>query len=150
MKLVFALCFTFLTVLSFSNAADIWTDCSGPSATLKLSKVVITPDPPVRNMNLTLFVEGSLSKPIKEGTTVTYKIWYEGFVLKKGTDDLCQDLIEKDTPKKCPFLPNTDYKQSYTTALPPKTPKGHYKAKVVVTDQDANEVHCIALDFKLK
>merc|ERR1711976_253875 len=142
----------FLAFVAFC-AADIWSNCGSGSDHIKIDKVVIKPDPPVRGKNFTITASGVLDEKVTGGS-VTADINYGVVPVLKKTEDLC-DVLKKahqldPSVQECPVPSQTQTLASPPILIPSDAPAGHYHGKVSAVDQNKQEIICIALDLQLK
>ena len=156
MRTTFALFLLFAVVLATPGPIT-WTVCSGENAHGKIDSVDIDPNPVVPFTNTTAYGKGSLDKRITEGATWKMTGSYKGIPVLKKSGNLCEDSVVNLPLKsgnifieglKCPQEPGT-LKVVEKALFKVNPPSGVYKIDVTFTDQDNEEILCLAIDVPM-
>lgn len=107
---------------------------------LKITSVVLSPNPPQRGQNLTIDASGILKTAIEEGAYVDVEVKYGYIKLISQTYDLCDEVGEVDL--KCP-LQAGEYKLSKTVEIPQQVPPGKYTVVARAYTEADDFIACI-------
>mmetsp|Transcript_11399 Transcript_11399/g.16883 ORF Transcript_11399/g.16883 Transcript_11399/m.16883 type:complete len:151 (+) Transcript_11399:103-555(+) len=150
MKIVLALLalFAFIAVIQ----ANIWVPCPGDRSKdiLQISKLTISPDPPVSNSDSTVEFIGRSTGTITKGNVHTV-VYYEPFGYQtpffEGDMDLCTAF---DGEVRCPVRPGL-VQRTIKTFIPAIAPKGGpYNGTIAIKDDQGNSVTCIVFKFDMQ
>jgi len=125
--------------------SDIWSFCGTSQDHFTIQTVTITPDPPQLGQNLTVALTGSLDEIVTSGS-VFVQINYGPINLLNNTYGLCGIL--QAVGISCP-VPTGNLQFKLSELIPSDSPHGSYSGKIVITDQNEQEITCIALAFNL-
>jgi len=135
---LFALCATF-------TFADIWSYCGTSKDHFTIGTVSIVPDPPQIGQNLSVVVSGTLDETVSDGS-IFINLDFGPIVLLNNTYDLCKMLGTLGI--SCP-LEQGAVKLGVKELIPKQAPPGAYTGKVILSDQNGQELTCIGLAFSL-
>ncbi|KAI3696837.1 hypothetical protein L6452_29417 [Arctium lappa] len=107
---------------------------------IKVSGVVITPDPITRGTETSFTISAYTDKPISGGKVVI-DVAYFGWGVYSETGDLCAKT-------SCP-VPAGDFAISHSQFLPAFAPPGSYTLSLKMQDGNKNELTCIKFDFSI-
>jgi len=125
------------------NAASPWVSCGQPSDIGVPTDVILTPDPPVRNNDEIVTLEGTVKSQISGGN-VALTITYLGIPVYSNKWDIC-------TVTHCPIATG-DFAANLTvpgTSIPPISPAGDYTGTGIITDSAGAEICCVKVTFTL-
>jgi len=135
---------TLFAIVEIANAASPWSSCGQPSDHIKVTNVVLNPDPPVRATACNITMYGSSDETITGGT-MNLMITYLGIPVYQQTTPVCQ-LVP------CPYAATANAAASLivpASAVPSIAPSGTYVGVSRITDQNGAELTCIQLEFTL-
>ncbi|KAF2073615.1 hypothetical protein CYY_005072 [Polysphondylium violaceum] len=142
MKLVFICLIVLLISPSF---CDIWNNCGTPADKFTITSIEITPNPPVKNQNVSIVLNGTLSEVVSGGN-IHFLLKY-GFITLVNTNfPLCGN--DPFLPSPCP-LQQGPISKSVTEFIPSQVPSGQYSANILIKDQNSNELACVDINLKL-
>eukprot|EP01088_Endostelium_zonatum_P009736 TRINITY_DN23037_c0_g1_i1.p1 TRINITY_DN23037_c0_g1~~TRINITY_DN23037_c0_g1_i1.p1 ORF type:complete len:136 (+),score=27.27 TRINITY_DN23037_c0_g1_i1:50-457(+) len=128
-----------LLFVTLAVAADWgWSKCGGGA--YDISKITMTPDPPVAGKNLSFAFDGMLSETITSGK-VTVNVYWEGIWVRTVSDPICQG--------NCPIKAGKWDIPGHPTLLPSYTPSGSYRNNIVMTDQNNKQLACVNINFTI-
>ncbi|KAJ4971417.1 hypothetical protein NE237_004516 [Protea cynaroides] len=140
LKFVLSLFVAFLLIRSIRAKSVRYCDREGNYA-VKVAEVEMSPDPVVRGQPATFNLIASSGVPISTGKLVI-DVSYFGVPIHKEIHDLCEETT-------CPVSVG-DFVLSHTELLPGFTPPGSYTLKMIMNDEDENELTCVRFDFRIK
>ncbi|GME83649.1 unnamed protein product [Ambrosiozyma monospora] len=143
--------FTLNYALGFPGAPDrdtkpipgespLQTCDTSDSQLLKLTKVDLTPNPPLRGENLTITAAGTLKEPIEQGAYVDVDVTYGYIKLIHQTYDLCEQLpnVEMECPIKQGYQELTKQVE-----IPDEVPPGKYTVVARAYTEDDELITCL-------
>eukprot|EP01086_Lenisia_limosa_P010566 TRINITY_DN34_c0_g1_i1.p1 TRINITY_DN34_c0_g1~~TRINITY_DN34_c0_g1_i1.p1 ORF type:complete len:142 (-),score=46.05 TRINITY_DN34_c0_g1_i1:77-502(-) len=138
----FSLSFLLLVcMLAFAHSLT-WSVCdTGAEYTLRINKVDLNPGEPKRGQDVSVDVEGYLSKNVTGGS-LHAEIKVDHIKVASKTVDTCE------ATKMCPFVSGPLVFNDIVN-IPHAAPKGRYDAKINVVDQDGTTVICVKASLKL-
>jgi len=133
-----------LLVIAFAYAAPPqWTSCGTASDHFTIDNVVVTPSTPVKGELVIVSATGTLNEEVTAGNVhVTVK--YGFITLINQNVDFCSS----ENPVPCP-VPAGTYTHTVNATIPANAPSGTYKANIVATDQNSQEIACIDVTLNL-
>lgn len=120
-------------------------DASTPQL-LKLERVDILPNPPLKGQNLTFTATGTISGDIKKGAYVDVDVRYGFIKLIHQTYDLCEEITKVDL--ECPIKKGLQKIQK-TVEIPNEVPPGRYVVYARAYTKDDVFITCLTttIDF---
>ncbi|KAF9896947.1 hypothetical protein BX616_006458 [Lobosporangium transversale] len=125
-----------------SSASAAFSSCGAATDSFQLSGISYAPNPPKVNQNVCVTVNGSLSKPVIQGSSirVTGHVW--GLKVYDQTSDLCAALAGSATP--CPIA-TTVTSVTHCITVPSEVPAGvSITLKATATNGSGERLFCIS------
>ncbi|KAJ9178664.1 hypothetical protein P3X46_010531 [Hevea brasiliensis] len=107
---------------------------------VKIHGVEISPDPVVPGNPATFNISASTAKSISGGKVDIY-VSYFSVLVHKETHDLCEEI-------SCPVKVG-NFLLSHTQTLSGFTPPGSYTLKLIIKDENNDQLSCISFNFKI-
>lgn len=125
------------------NSPIVQCDVSYPQV-LKLQRVIIDPNPPVRGENLTFTATGLLRQDIVDGAYVEIDVKFGFIRLIKKTYDLCDQVQNIDL--ECPIRRGKQ-EITETVEIPADVPPGRYIVNARAYTKDDELITCLTVDM---
>jgi len=139
MKFLF-ICLTLIAAIVLADQP--WENCGTDKDHLKIESLTITPSQLTPGQDFTVSLKGSLDEKITSGSA-QIDVTYLGIKIFSHTYDLCSF-----PGFPCP-ISQGPLEITQTETMPSVVPKGTYKGKIVVLDQDKQEVACLTFNIKV-
>ncbi|CAG8502452.1 9375_t:CDS:2, partial [Cetraspora pellucida] len=122
------------------STAETIKNCGTTDDILTITRLEITPDPPVKGHELNISAAGYLSETVVQGSYINLTVKFGLIKLLKKTLDLCEQ-VEK-VNKKCP-LEKGEQTLEHTVELPKEIPPGKYFVDVQVFTPEHRRIACL-------
>ncbi|XP_037496688.1 putative phosphatidylglycerol/phosphatidylinositol transfer protein DDB_G0282107 [Jatropha curcas] len=141
LKQTLLLLFAIYLLLPSVQATDVkYCDKKGNYA-VKIHGVDISPDPVESGNPATFNISASTGQSITGGKVYIYVNFFSVRVHSE-THDLCEEI-------SCPIAPGS-FVLSHTQTLPGFAPPGSYTLKVLMKDENDQELSCVSFNFKIR
>jgi len=136
---------------SFSalDSQVVFKSCGGARDSVKMSTITISPDPPIVGQDITITINGRLSRDILPKTIVKLTAYVGIFKVKDTTFDLCTQM-----GIQCPFKATPGKDQTIVAKMPVDSsiPAGvTITAKLLATNPDDNSpAFCMQGDLEFE
>mmetsp|Transcript_30081 Transcript_30081/g.75719 ORF Transcript_30081/g.75719 Transcript_30081/m.75719 type:complete len:146 (-) Transcript_30081:121-558(-) len=127
---------------TFVPSTLTWSDC-GSGAHFKATNVTMSPDPPTHGDSVTVTAVGTNDEALSGGDWST-KVKLGPITVGSFTGKVCDAMVGCKCP--CPAGQQTS---ATTLTVPAIAPKGTYKGQFTATDQNGNQLMCIAYTFQM-
>ncbi|KAF5098974.1 hypothetical protein D0Z00_001840 [Geotrichum galactomycetum] len=107
----------------------------------EIYRLDVTPNPPEKGKNVTIYAEGIAKKTIKEGAYVDVEVRYGYIKLLEQTFDLCEQ--SKSVGIECPIEKGKVIVNS-TAAIPIEVPPGKYSVAARAYTVDDEPITCLS------
>eukprot|EP01028_Stygiella_incarcerata_P002654 TRINITY_DN14_c0_g1_i2.p2 TRINITY_DN14_c0_g1~~TRINITY_DN14_c0_g1_i2.p2 ORF type:complete len:422 (-),score=59.80 TRINITY_DN14_c0_g1_i2:150-1415(-) len=132
--------FVCLALVAVVLADQPWQNCGSSSDHLKIDSLTITPATLTPGKPFTVAFKGSLDEEITGGSA-HIDVTYLGVKIFSHTYDVCSF-----PGFACPMAKGP-VDVSKTETMPSVVPKGTYKGKITILDQNSQEVACLTFDM---
>lgn len=139
---MFLKCVHVLSIFILASAlasAQTWDDCGTDTTDLKVTNVVLTPDPIIKGNNFTINIY--TSGVAVSGGTISFDVYFSGIKVFSDNMDICKETT-------CP-LPAGTSKITHSQTLPAVTPSGNYAIKATGKDLSGKSLLCTEIKFSV-
>ncbi|RKP01890.1 hypothetical protein CXG81DRAFT_4508, partial [Caulochytrium protostelioides] len=116
------------------------TFCGSQNDVFQPHNVTLRPDPPKRGANLTVVVNGVLSKDVVDGATAHLQVRLGLIRLVNQQLDVCEEV--KKIGEQCPFKKGPLHIEA-TVEIPWQVPPGRYLVDVTGKTVDGDDLTCV-------
>ncbi|KAI7825244.1 ML domain-containing protein [Gamsiella multidivaricata] len=134
---------TAVTLLDAVSAAGFYS-CASNSTAFQLTNATYSPDPLIPGQEACMTIEGNLTQPINNGSTVVITASIFGITLYNTTTDLCNSLQSiSNSTTQCPIQP-TNGTIKECVKVPSGIPSGiSVDIRAEAKDAQGNELFCL-------
>lgn len=115
--------------------------CPGAPSDLSISKVQVTPDPPVAGQNITIWAYGAVDEEMTDGSQVVIAVDFMGV-------QIFSESLPMSDVTQMPAGPGP-IEIHYAIDIPGGVPHGPYSVSLTFDDQTGTELTCLIVQFSL-
>jgi len=139
--------FVILLLVAAASAHDFHV-CPQAPTDLNATKVVLSPEPPVKGSTINIDLFAFVDEQMRTGSQFMINVFFNGVQIFTDTENI------KSSQAKLPVGPCAPpaascFEFKYGVLIPDIAPPGPYEVQLSFIDQDGNTLTCVAIDFQL-